>query len=233
MEFSVIQSQKLAGLGQLSAGVAHELRNPLGIINSSLYYINSCVKREEQAFSDSIRKHLAIIKSEVERSRRIIENLLSFSRISKAEVEPVHINQLLKDTLDLVQKELLVNDITLETDLTPLSVQMLNLDQLKQAFLNIILNATQAMPTGGVLRVDTAVEDSFVVIRFSDTGVGISKEQLSDVLNPFYTTKPPGEGTGLGLSLTHSIIQRTGGSLHIGSEQAKGTIVTVKIPLTK
>jgi signal transduction histidine kinase len=104
---------------------------------------------------------------------------------------------------------------------------------LKQAFLNIILNATQAMPTGGVLRVDTAVEDSFVVIRFSDTGVGISKEQLSDVLNPFYTTKPPGEGTGLGLSLTHSIIQRTGGSLHIGSEQAKGTIVTVKIPLTK
>ena len=233
MEFSVIQSQKLAGLGQLSAGVAHELRNPLGIINSSLYYINSCVKRDEQAFSDSIRKHLAIIKSEVERSRRIIENLLSFSRISKAEVEPVHINQLLKDTLDLVQKELLVNDITLETDLTPLSVQMLNLDQLKQAFLNIILNATQAMPTGGVLRVDTAVEDSFVVIRFSDTGVGISKEQLSDVLNPFYTTKPPGEGTGLGLSLTHSIIQRTGGSLHIGSEQAKGTIVTVKIPLTK
>jgi PAS domain S-box-containing protein len=231
MEFSVIQSQKLAGLGQLSAGVAHELRNPLGIINSSLYYINSCVKRDEQGFTDSIRKHLAIIKSEVERSRRIIENLLSFSRISKAEVEPVHINELMKNTLDLVQKELLVNDITLETDLAPISPQMLNLDQLKQAFLNIILNATQAMPSGGILRVDTAIEEELVVIRFSDTGVGIPKEQLSDVLNPFYTTKSPGEGTGLGLSLTHSIIQRTGGSLHIGSEQGKGTIVTVKIPI--
>jgi len=231
MEFSVIQSQKLAGLGQLSAGVAHELRNPLGIINSSLYYINSCDKRDEQAFTDSIRKHLAIIKSEVERSRRIIENLLSFSRISKAEVEPVHINELLKNTLDLVQKELLVNDITLETGLAPLSPQMLNLDQLKQAFLNIILNATQAMPNGGVLRVETSIEDELVVIRFSDTGIGIPKEQLSDVLNPFYTTKSPGEGTGLGLSLTHSIIQRTGGSLHIGSEEGTGTIVTVKIPL--
>jgi len=230
MEFSVIQSQKLAGLGQLSAGVAHELRNPLGIINSSLYYINSCVERDELNFNDSIRKHLGIIKSEVERSRRIIENLLSFSRISKAEVEPVDINQLLQNTLDLVQKELLVNDISLETDFARLKPLMLNLDQLKQAFLNIILNSTQAMPSGGTLSISTSVVDSMVNIKFGDTGVGISPEEISSVFNPFFTTKSPGEGTGLGLSLTHTIIQRTGGSLHIDSELDKGTVVTVKIP---
>ncbi|MBC8478118.1 PAS domain S-box protein, partial [bacterium] len=231
MEFSVIQSQKLAGLGQLSAGVAHELRNPLGIINSSLYYINSCVERDELSFNDSIRKHLGIIKAEVERSRRIIENLLSFSRISKAEVEPVHINQLLQNTLDLVQKELLVNDITLETSFAQLTPLMLNLDQLKQAFLNIILNSTQAMPSGGTLQVSTSILENMIIIRFSDTGVGIPADQISDVLNPFFTTKSPGEGTGLGLSLTHSIIQRTGGSLHVESELEKGTSVTVKIPV--
>ena len=230
LEFSLIQSQKLAGLGQLSAGVAHELRNPLGIMNSSLYYINSTIEREELRLPDQVKKHLGIIKNEVDRSRKIIDNLLSFSRVSSQERERVDLGELLRATLDLVKKELLVNNIRLVTELEDLPCVHLNLDELKQAFLNIILNATQAMPGGGLLRIRARREDGRVHLSFEDTGQGISKENLPNVLNPFFTTKEPGMGTGLGLSLTHSFIRRAGGELTLESELGIGTTVRITLP---
>ncbi|MCB1045574.1 MAG: PAS domain S-box protein [Calditrichaeota bacterium] len=230
MEFTLNQSQKLAGLGQLSAGIAHELRNPLGIINSSLYFINSTLRGERLEGNAQLQKHLGIIQSEVERARRIIENLLSFSRVSKYEKEPVDLVELLNQTLDLVKKELLVNNIRLETELEPLPHVGLNLDEMKQALLNIIINATQAMPDGGTLMIRTRSGNGRILLHFRDTGVGIRKEDLPNVLNPFFTTKDPGQGTGLGLSLTHTIIQRSGGGLKIESEVGRGTEVTIELP---
>lgn len=227
LEFSLIQSQKLAGLGQLSAGIAHELRNPLGIMASSLFYLNTVLNKEEIKVPDQVHKHLGILKAEMERSRKIIENLLSFSRTSSHEREVVDLNELLVQTLDLVRKELLVNNIRLVTELDDLPVVHLNLDELKQAFLNIILNSTQAMPDGGQLRVSSKLERGKVQISFEDTGQGISKQDLANVLNPFFTTKDPGLGTGLGLSLTHSFIKRAGGDLIIESELDVGTTVRV------
>lgn len=229
LEYTLIQSQKLAGLGQLSAGVAHELRNPLGIMGSSLYYINSVLDKEEKV-PDQVRKHLGIIKNEVDRSCKIIENLLSFSRVSSQERERVDLNDLLHVTLDLVKKELLVNNIRLVTEFGELPSVQLNLDELKQGFLNIILNATQAMPDGGLLRIRSRLEATRVLIEFEDTGQGISKDNLLNVLNPFFTTKEPGMGTGLGLSLTHSFIRRAGGDLTVESELGIGTTVRIWLP---
>jgi PAS domain S-box-containing protein len=230
LEYTLIQSQKLAGLGQLSAGVAHELRNPLGIMGSSLYYINSVLDKEEPRVPDQVRKHLGIIKNEVDRSRKIIENLLNFSRVSNQERERVDLNDLLRATLDLVKKELLVNNIRLVTEFEELPGVHLNLDELKQGFLNIILNATQAMPDGGLLRIRTRLEATRVLIAFEDTGQGISQDNLPNVLNPFFTTKEPGMGTGLGLSLTHSFIRRAGGDLTVESELGIGTTVRLWLP---
>jgi len=230
LEYTLIQSQKLAGLGQLSAGVAHELRNPLGIMGSSLYFINSVLDKEEVKVPDHVRKHLGIIRNEVDRSRKIIESLLSFSRVSNQERERVDLNELLRVTLDLVKKELLVNNIRLVTEFAELPCVMLNLDELKQGFLNIILNATQAMPEGGLLRIRTRLEGERVLIAFEDTGQGISKENLPNVFNPFFTTKEPGMGTGLGLSLTHSFIRRAGGDLAVESELGIGTTVRIWLP---
>ena len=230
LEFSLIQSQKLAGLGQLSAGVAHELRNPLGIMNSSLFYISTTCERDDLKLPDQVKKHLGIIKNEVDRSRKIIENLLSFSRVSSQERERVDLGELLRATLDLVKKELLVNNIRLVTELEDLPCVLLNLDELKQAFLNIILNATQAMPGGGLLRIRSRLEGGRLQISFEDTGQGISKDDLPNVLNPFFTTKEPGMGTGLGLSLTHSFIRRAGGDLTLESELGIGTTVRIYLP---
>jgi len=233
LEYTLIQSQKLAGLGQLSAGVAHELRNPLGIMGSSLYFINSVLDKEEVKVPDHVRKHLGIIRNEVDRSRKIIESLLSFSRVSNQERESVDLNELLRVTLDLVKKELLVNNIRLVTEFAELPCVMLNLDELKQGFLNIILNATQAMPEGGLLRIRTRLEGERVLIAFEDTGQGISKENLPNVFNPFFTTKEPGMGTGLGLSLTHSFIRRAGGDLAVESELGIGTTVRIWLPASQ
>jgi PAS domain S-box-containing protein len=233
LEYTLIQSQKLAGLGQLSAGVAHELRNPLGIMGSSLYFINSVLDKEEVKVPDHVRKHLGIIRNEVDRSRKIIESLLSFSRVSNQERESVDLNELLRVTLDLVKKELLVNNIRLVTEFAELPCVRLNLDELKQGFLNIILNATQAMPEGGLLRIRTRLEGERVLIAFEDTGQGISKENLPNVFNPFFTTKEPGMGTGLGLSLTHSFIRRAGGDLAVESELGIGTTVRIWLPASQ
>ncbi len=233
MEFTLNQSQKLAGLGQLSAGIAHELRNPLGIMGSSLYYVDSTLEKSGSELSPQLKKHLGIIGKELDRARKIIENLLSFSRVSKVEREAVDLVDLLGITLDLVTKELLVNNIQLEKDLQPIPPIELNLDEMKQALLNIIINATQAMPDGGTLTIHAGMKGGMALLSFRDTGVGISKEDLPNVLNPFFTTKDPGKGTGLGLSLTHTIIQRSGGSLKIESEVGQGTMVSIELPARK
>ncbi len=233
MQYTLIQSQKLAGLGQLSAGIAHELRNPLGIINSSLFFVRQVLEKEQRPISDQLHKHLGIMQNELDRAKKIIENLLSFSRVSNQEREAVDLNDLLRVTLDLMKKELLVNNIRLLTDLADLPLVYLNLDELKQAFLNVILNSTQAMPDGGELTIRSRRESAErVVLEFCDTGCGISKEDLANVFNPFFTTKDPGVGTGLGLSLTHSFIRRAGGDLTIESEPNVGTTVRVFLPCT-
>ncbi|UCE20201.1 MAG: PAS domain S-box protein [Gemmatimonadota bacterium] len=224
------QSQKLAGLGQLAAGVSHELRNPLGIINASLYFLKSTFTIENSAF----HKHIKIMEEEVERSSKIVENLLEFARRSPYDVQAIDVNELLEKTLILLEKELLANDVRVSTVFEPLPQVSLHLDEMKQVFLNILLNATQAMPEGGDLKINTHVVqgdegDGYVSIVFQDTGIGISEEDLTNIFNPFFTTKEG--GVGLGLSLVYATVKRFGGKIHIDSHRGEGTKVTLKLPL--
>ncbi|HVO24853.1 MAG TPA: ATP-binding protein [Candidatus Margulisiibacteriota bacterium] len=227
LESQLIQSEKMAAIGQLAAGIAHELRNPLGIIMNALYDLSEIVGANEAAVQEDVR----IAKEEISRAQAIINNLLEFSRESRAELERVDINDLVRKTLQLMNKSLQNSGVRVVTELTPLGRCVANQNALRQIFLNLITNAQQAMPHGGELRVRTApLLDGRIQLEFCDTGVGIPPEHLNDIFNPFFTTKAPGQGTGLGLSVVHSVVKRYHGDIHVESEVNRGTTFTIEFP---
>jgi signal transduction histidine kinase len=179
----------------------------------------------------AVEEDLRIVKEEMERAQSIIDNLLEFSRESRAELEQVDINDLLRRTLQLMNKSLQNSGVRVVTEFTPLSSCVANQNALRQIFLNLISNAAQAMPDGGELRVRTEpLLDGRIQLQFTDTGVGIAPEHLNDIFNPFFTTKPPGQGTGLGLSVVHSVVRRYHGEIHVQSEVNGGTTFTIQFP---
>jgi PAS domain S-box-containing protein len=227
LESQLIQSEKMAAIGQLAAGIAHEIRNPLGIIANALYDLGEIVDSN----SPEVKEDLRIAKEEMARVQAIIINLLEFSRESRAELESVDINDLLRKTLQLMSKSLQNSDVRVITELGPLGTCVANQNALRQIFLNLITNAVQAMPSGGELRLRTApLEDGRIQLEFSDTGVGIPPEDLNSIFNPFFTTKAPGQGTGLGLSVVHSVVQRYGGEIRVRSQVNQGSTFTIEFP---
>ncbi len=223
----LFQSEKLAGIGQLAAGIAHEIRNPLGILGTSLYYLDDVLGDKKE----DVERHLKIMEAEINRCNSIITNLLEFSRKSKQEVELIDVNQLLDTTLSLVEKDLFVNDIKLIKEFRHNPIIKANMDEIKQVFLNLILNATQAMSGGGRLEIATSItENGRARVKVADSGTGISSKHLSKIFDPFFTTKAPGEGTGIGLTLVHSIIERSGGTMQVESKKTKGTTFTIEFP---
>ena len=227
LESQLIQSEKMAAIGQLAAGIAHEIRNPLGIIMNALYDLSELV----DCSNPEVVEDLRIAKEEMGRVQAIITNLLEFSRQSRAELEVVDINDLVRKTLQLMHKSLQNSGVRVITDLGPLSTCMANQNALRQIFLNLITNAVQAMPLGGELQVRTApLLDGRVQLVFADTGVGIPPEHLKDIFNPFFTTKAPGQGTGLGLSVVHSVVKRYRGDVRVQSSVNSGTTFTIEFP---
>ncbi len=224
----LFQSEKLAGIGQLAAGVAHEMRNPLGVIATSLYYLKDTLSPQDR----NVKKYFEIMDAEIGRCQAIINNLLEFSRKSEKELELVDVNKLLEMSLSLLEKDLLVRDIHLVKEMSNIPKILANMDEMKQVFLNLILNATQSMSKGGELKVKTSrAGKEKIRIRIEDTGVGIREEDLSEIFNPFFTTKSPGEGTGLGLSLVHSVIESYDGTIQVESKEGKGTFFIIKLPI--
>jgi len=227
LESQLIQSEKMAAIGQLAAGIAHEIRNPLGIITNALYDLGELVDSD----NPEVKEDLRIAKEEMQRVQAIINNLLEFSRESRAELERVDINDLLRKTLQLMNKSLQNSEVHVLTEFGPLASCFANQNALRQIFLNLITNAVQAMPAGGELRVRTAaLEGGRVQLEVGDTGVGIPAEHLTDIFNPFFTTKAPGQGTGLGLSVVHSVVKRYRGDIQVRSEVNKGTTFTIEFP---
>lgn len=224
----LFQSEKLAGIGQLAAGIAHEIRNPLGIMATSLYYLNDVLPKKRE----DVKRHFQILEAEINRCEAIINNLLEFSRKSDKELELIDVNQLLNITLSLVEKDLFVRDIELTKKLEQNPTIRANADEIKQLFLNLILNATQAMPHGGRLEIATSItENERVRIKIADSGVGIPEKDRSKIFDPFFSTKAPGEGTGLGLTLVHAIIERSKGTIQVESqEDNKGTTFIIEFP---
>jgi len=227
LESQLIQSEKMAAIGQLAAGIAHEIRNPLGIIMNALYDLGEVI----DSSNPDIEEDLRIAKEEMARVQEIINNLLEFSRESQVEAEPVDINELLRRTLQLMNRALQNSDVRVVTEFADLPPCMANQNALRQVFLNLITNAVQAMPEGGELRLRTAMlPGRRVLLEFSDTGVGIPEENLADIFNPFFTTKAPGQGTGLGLSVVHSVVKRFKGEIQVRSRVGKGTTFTIELP---
>ena len=227
LEKTLIQSEKLATIGLLASGIAHELRNPLNVIETARYYIDEFLAAEDS----DISAKLDIIRKSVRRSSKIINNLLEFSRHSEHDRERIDIKFLIENTVSLIKKEFDAKNIEFAFVCSENYTTFFNIDTLKQVLLNLIINAIQAMNRGGKLTVQVGPgQQGWVNIRISDTGVGIPKENLPHIFSPFFTTKEVGEGTGLGLYITHMIIQREGGSIKVDSVVDVGTTFTIALP---
>ncbi len=240
-EEELIRSEKLASVGQLAAGVAHEVNNPLAGI---LVYIKLLLKRygQNQLQNEKTKEQLEKIERETERCSRIIKNLLDFSRQTEATFRPVDINKVIEATFSIVGHQISLENIKLKKELGRyLPPIMGDFDQIQQALMNIVLNAAQAMPSGGDLTVTTSVAIGVKISRsikdalridISDTGVGISKENLNRLFTPFFTTKEKGKGVGLGLSVVHGIIERHHGKIEIESNPGTGTTFSIYLGIT-
>ncbi|MFN8543278.1 MAG: ATP-binding protein [Candidatus Binatia bacterium] len=227
LETQLIQSEKMAAIGQLAAGIAHELRNPLAIVMNALWDLRQLVGAD----NPEVVEDLHIAEEEIGRAQLIIKNLLEFSRESSAELERVDVNELITRTLQLLQKYLQNNGVRVQTDLASIPACTANANAMRQILLNLITNAVQAMPDGGDLLLRTTrPHPGRIRIEVRDTGIGIAAAHLKEVFNPFYTTKAPGQGTGLGLSVVHSIVRRYQGEIHLTSELGRGTSFAIDLP---
>ncbi len=228
LEQKLILSEKMAAIGQLAAGIAHELRNPLNIINTSIYYLRRLLNSDHP----KVREHFEILDQEVARSQRIISDLLDFSRKSSHERHDVDVNAVLEQSIGLVKKELANYDILVRMELSPIPKAYVHGDDLKQIVLNLILNAKEAMPYGGKLCIRTHTPDQLQIgIEFTDTGVGIPLEVQDKIFDPFFTYGKEGRGVGLGLAVVHSAVERNQGTIQFTSKPDKGTTFHITFPI--
>jgi len=223
----IVRSEKLAAIGQLASSVAHELRNPLGVIKNAIYYLNMLELGKD---NPDIKENLEIISVEIENSDKVISDLLEFSRIKKPALNPEEINLIIKETLNRVKAPANIKVVAeLGENLPQIQVDAL---QLQQVFYNLASNAIQAMEKVGTLTVSSYVtHDETIAIAFIDTGCGIPKENLQKIFEPLFSTNA--KGTGLGLSVVASLVESHGGKIEIESEAGKGSTFTVKLPIKR
>lgn len=224
----LIRADRLAAMGELTAGVAHEVRNPLGIIRASVQLVEDVGCDRERLLAAT-----AVVKQEIDRLDRVIKALLDFGRPSKPTLVPVSLNDVVDDVLLLTGRFASQSHVHVERRLeTPLPPVRADADQLKQVLVNLISNAVQAMgEAGGTITVSTTVRGGFVSLGVQDDGPGISPELLSKVFDPFYSTKEG--GTGLGLTMVHRIVDEHDGHIEVTSTQDEGTRFTVSLPVMR
>jgi hypothetical protein len=227
LEQRLVQADKLSSIGLLAAGVAHEVNTPLAVIST---YAQMLAKQ----VGDDSQKSLILdkIAKQTFRASEIVNSLLNFSRTSTAAFGDVNLNRVIQETLSLLEHQLQKSGIQVKADLDPaLRPVRGNAGQLQQVFLNLILNARDAMSAGGTLEVRTWPEDSGVRAEVADTGHGIAPEHLHRIYDPFFTTKAVRKGTGLGLSVTYGIIQEHGGSIEVSNRPGGGASFRIALPL--
>ncbi len=212
----LVRSEKLASLGRLSAGIAHEVNNPLQAIRNCLELAIEDVDSKRPVD----RELLTVAEQDVQRIRRIVSRLLDFARPGSGEMTPVDVPELISDVLRLVEPQLAREQVVVSKQIEPTRPVRANEDQLKQVILNLILNAQQAMPGGGRLTIAVSQQGGELHIRFTDTGVGIPESDLGRIFDPFFSTKP--DGSGLGLSVSYGIIEGHGGRIEVSSTVGQG-----------
>jgi two-component system NtrC family sensor kinase len=222
LEKKLGQSERLASVGKLAMGFAHEISNPLTNIQLASEILS--LKEDKE-----VKNKVHVITKNVDLASSVVRNLLDFSRQTKLSMRLIQIEPVLDDSLDMISPRL--RDVEIIKRLAKTPEIMGDSKQLQQVFANILINAVQAMPTGGKITIKSGVEKSNIFVSFNDNGPGIPKEQLEKIFDPFYTTKEVGMGTGLGLSLSYGIVKAHGGDVVVQSRMGKGTTVTVKLPL--
>ena len=238
LEHQLVNTEKLASIGTLAAGVAHEVNNPLGVILGFCDLLIQKTTKDTQLYQD-----LKVIERQGLHCKKVVENLLSFSRLEKGSSDYTDVNSCLGEVISVVRHTLEMNHIELKTDLYE-NIPLVGGDfrQLQQVLMNLVNNAVAAMAAGGKLHISTRLQSSGkkVVIRFSDNGIGISSDDMDHIFEPFFTTKPEGEGTGLGLFVSYGIITKYGGSIECKSQPAMTdgqvhkpgwTTFTVRLPV--
>lgn len=260
LQAQIVHSEKMASLGQLAAGIAHELNNPAGFIYGNMEDLRNCAEGlgrllsfyDAAALPANILEQSAHIKAEIdyedavedmrsiindchdgaERICDVVQNLRIFSRLDEAECKKVDLHEGIDSTIRLLSRYYTTDSITLERDYGQLPQVDCYAGQLNQMWMNLLSNAAQAIGShGGEVRITTRLEGESVRITISDTGAGILPEDVSQIFNPFFTTKPVGEGTGLGLSITYGIVERHGGTISVKSRRGEGTTFTVMLPV--
>jgi PAS domain S-box-containing protein len=231
----LLQQDKMIALGKLAASVVHEINNPLsGILN----YIRLMLKIVGRgALSPEhlgkFKDYLTLMESETNRCSKIVSNLLAFARQSRLEFTEIQIDDLLNKCIMLSEHKLTLQNIQVKTHLDPKVPKIRgDFNQLQQCIINLIFNAIDAMPSGGILSIETSAdsEEKMVGIKVRDTGCGITEEDLPRIFEPFFTTKKEGKGIGLGLSTSYGIIERHKGTIRVASQPGVGSIFTIKLP---
>ncbi|MFH1624988.1 MAG: ATP-binding protein [Pseudomonadota bacterium] len=238
IERQLQQSEKLATVGELAAGIAHEVGTPLNVILGTAEYLMMEVTEDDPKIED-----LKVIISQAEHITKLIHQLLNFSRYNQPEFKSIDINSLIRDVLKLTDHQISKERIKVATDLQSEIPAIIGDDnQLQQVFINIIVNALHAMPQGGALTISTRLDKSrfsssngnrFVAISISDTGLGIPAKHIQKIFDPFFTTKDIDKGTGLGLTVSHRIVEDHGGTIDVQSKVNEGTCLTVRLPIQR
>jgi signal transduction histidine kinase len=245
----IIRAEKLASVGRLSAGIAHEIGNPIGIVMGYLDLL-----KQSDLTDDEASEYIQRTEDELNRINTIIRQLLDLSRPSKEGVEPIRVHEIIQDITEVIKFQPLMSGITIDLRLeAPQDRVLADPNQLRQVFLNLMLNAGDAIGSNestrnkdGRITIESAVQavgeepgqngtgrQSMLTVEVSDNGPGIAEENLSNIFDPFFTTKEPGKGTGLGLSVSFMIIEGIGGRITAGSQDSQGTVMTLTLPLAE
>jgi signal transduction histidine kinase len=224
-----IESERLNALRLLAAGVAHEIGNPLNSLHIHLQLMERSVQKLQDDEKAELEQSIDVARSEVNRLDSIVTQFLKAIRPSRPQMRPENVNTIVEEAVRFFAPELQDREIVVEQELrSDLPLLQLDRDQMKQAFYNVIKNSVEAMHRHGTLRIRTDLADTHVIVRFVDTGGGMSAENLSHVFEPYFTTKP--SGSGLGLLIVRRIVREHGGELSIESDQGKGLTLTIRLP---
>jgi len=233
----VCRVEKFTTVDELSAGIAHEINNPLGIIAQEAQWIQQIFKSDsfkDVPELDDCKDSLREIDRQVDRCKEIVHKLLSLAREVDPVIQCVDVNGLIESMTDLVEREVRARNIRLDRKLQPdLPAVYSDPPLLRQVILNLLVNATHAIEKDGLITITTSSTDNGVEIVVKDTGCGIPREQLQRIFTPFFTTKPQGQGSGLGLAICRGILERLGGSISVNSDVGKSTAFTIHLPINR
>ena len=235
----LMQSSKMAALGKMAAGIAHEINNPLAVIAEKAGWLKDLLEEEDVSKSPNLKEFqetVGRIEYHVDRAKKVTHRLLGFARRMEPVSEKVDINKVLDESVGFLENEARFLNINIQEDLDP-NLPLITSDttQLQQVFLNLMNNAIDAIGKDGEINITTryVARNNMVAIDIADNGPGIPRELLGKIFDPFFTTKEVGKGTGLGLSISYSIVEKLGGQIRVASEVGKGTTFNILLPVNE